>query len=69
MSATAAQCYGTAGAGRSLAKGGAIAARLRTGRLLGTEEWIAVQEAATGRRLTPRKRGPKPKGKRAGNGG
>jgi putative transposase len=31
-----------------------------TGRLLGTEEWIARQENALARKLTPAKRGPKP---------
>ena len=39
----------------------AIEARLRTGRPLGTEAWIARQETALGRRLAPGKRGPKPK--------
>ena len=38
-----------------------IEARLRTGRPLGTEEWLARQEAALGRALAPQKRGPKPK--------
>ncbi|MEO6717600.1 MAG: transposase [Novosphingobium sp.] len=37
----------------------AIEARLRTGRLLGAEEWIARQELATGRTLARRKPGPK----------
>lgn len=40
----------------------AIEARLRTGRLLGAEEWIARQEAECGRRLTPARPGPKPRG-------
>lgn len=39
----------------------AIEARLRTGRPLAAEDWIAAQEAATGRALAPRKRGPKPR--------
>ena len=39
----------------------AIEARLRTGRPLAAREWIERQEAAIGRRLGPRKRGPKPK--------
>ena len=39
----------------------AIEARLRTGRPLAADEWIAAQEAATGRALAPRKRGPKPR--------
>ena len=38
----------------------AIEARLRTGRLLGAEAWIAEQEARTGRQLQAAKRGPKP---------
>ena len=49
----------TGGEGEALAE--AIEARLRTGRPLGPEEWIARQEAETGRPLSPRKRGPKPK--------
>jgi hypothetical protein len=44
-------------AGEALAE--AIEARLRTGRLLGAAEWIAAQEAAGGRRLTPGKPGRK----------
>jgi putative transposase len=48
--------------------GEAIEARLRTGRPLAAEPWIARQEAATGRRLRPAKRGPKPRGSaRGGN--
>lgn len=39
----------------------AIEARLRTGRPLGTEAWIARQETALGRKLGPGKRGPRPK--------
>lgn len=39
----------------------AIEARLRTGRPLATQEWIARQEAATGRLLRPAKPGPKRK--------
>jgi putative transposase len=39
----------------------AIEARLRTGRPLATDDWIAAQEAATGRALAPKKRGPKPR--------
>ena len=56
---------------RGLAAGGAdaageavleaIEARLRTGRLLGTEEWIARQEEALARKLAPAQRGPKRK--------
>ena len=37
----------------------AIEARLRTGRPLAAEEWIARQEAAIGLRMRPAKRGPK----------
>ncbi len=37
----------------------AIEARLRTGRLLGAEEWIARQEEALTRKLAPARRGPK----------
>jgi putative transposase len=43
----------------------AIEARLRTGRPLAEAEWIAAQEAATGRPLAPRKPGRK-KGERGG---
>ncbi|HEX6742475.1 MAG TPA: transposase [Sphingomicrobium sp.] len=39
----------------------AIEARLRTGRPLGTEDWLERRETALGRRLRPAKRGPKPK--------
>ena len=46
--------------GEALAE--AIEARLRTGRPLAAEEWIAHQERSIGRRLSPAKRGPKPKG-------
>ena len=42
----------------------AIEARLRTGRPLAAEEWIARQEAATGRTMAPAKRGPKPRSER-----
>ncbi|WP_208634148.1 hypothetical protein [Rhizorhabdus wittichii] len=45
--------------GEALAE--AIEARLRTGRPLAAEEWIARQEQVTGRQLSPAKRGPKPK--------
>jgi putative transposase len=38
-----------------------IEARLRTGRPLGPEDWIAEVERQTGRPLAPQKRGPKPK--------
>ncbi|HVR90331.1 MAG TPA: transposase [Novosphingobium sp.] len=38
----------------------AIEARLRTGRPLGAAEWVAAQEAALARPLTPARRGPKP---------
>lgn len=37
-----------------------IETRLRTGRSLAAEDWIARQEERLGRRLRPRKRGPKP---------
>ena len=40
----------------------AIEARLRTGRPLGSEPWIARQEAAMARQLTPQRRGPKASG-------
>ncbi len=40
---------------------GAIEARLRTGRPLALEDWIARQELELGRALQPQKRGPKPK--------
>lgn len=46
-------------AGQAMAQ--AIEARLRTGRPLGVEEWVAQQEKALGRALAPQKRGPKPK--------
>ena len=49
--------------GEALAE--AIEARLRTGRLLGAEEWIAAQETAMGRSLIPAKPGPKPGWKEA----
>lgn len=39
----------------------AIETRLRTGRPLGAQEWIARQEAALDRPLAPQKRGPKAK--------
>jgi hypothetical protein len=45
-------------AGDGLAIAEAIETRLRTGRLLGTQEWIARQEQALARKLTPAKRGP-----------
>jgi hypothetical protein len=32
-----------------------------SGRALGSEAWLETIEAATGRTLRPRKRGPKPK--------
>ncbi|MES2137113.1 MAG: transposase [Pseudomonadota bacterium] len=41
----------------------AIEARLRTGRPLGAEDWIARQQELLGRALVPQKRGPKPKEK------
>ena len=50
---------GAGAAGEAVAK--AIEARLRTGRPLAAAEWIAQQESATGRRMAPAKRGPKPK--------
>ncbi|MBD3775383.1 MAG: transposase [Halothiobacillus sp.] len=40
----------------------AIEARLRTGRPLATDAWIAKQEQATGQRMRQAKRGPKAKG-------
>jgi putative transposase len=39
----------------------AIAARLRTGRPLAADEWIAAQEQSTGQRMRRAKPGPKPK--------
>jgi putative transposase len=39
----------------------AIEARLRTGRPLAAEQWIAAQEVALDRTIAPQKRGPKPK--------
>jgi len=42
----------------------AIEARLRTGRPLAADKWIARQETAIGRTLRLAKRGPKPKGGR-----
>ena len=51
---------GADGAGEEVLE--AIEARLRTGRLLGAEEWIARQEQAMARKLTPARRGPKAKG-------
>jgi len=45
--------------GEALAE--AIEARLRTGRPLATEEWLARQEGVIGRRLRPAKRGPRAK--------
>lgn len=44
----------------------AIEARIRTGRPLASPEWIAAAEAAMKRKMGPQKRGPKPKGKKAG---
>lgn len=38
----------------------AIEARLRTGRPLATDQWVAEQEKALARPLAPRKRGRKP---------
>ncbi len=38
----------------------AIEARLRTGRLLGSQEWIEAQEKSAGRKLTQAKRGRQP---------
>lgn len=45
-------------------EGGAIEARLRTGRPLADAEWIAAMETRMGRQLAPGRPGPKPKGKR-----
>ena len=39
--------------------GAAIEARMRTGRPLAAIDWLEAQEARTGRRLIPQKRGPK----------
>ncbi|MFC4256405.1 hypothetical protein GRI97_10240 [Altererythrobacter xixiisoli] len=39
----------------------AIEARLRTGRPLAAQDWIARQDVELGRRLLPGKPGPKPK--------
>lgn len=50
---------GVDGTGTAVAE--AIEARLRTGRPLAAEDWIAQQEAAVGRTLQPAKRGRKPK--------
>jgi putative transposase len=50
---------GASAAGESVSE--AIEARLRTGRPLAGQEWIARQEAALGRTMTPAKRGPKPR--------
>ncbi len=49
-----------------LAAAKAIAARLRTGRLMGAEAWISLQEQALARKLTPAKRG---QGRRGGDDG
>jgi len=38
-----------------------VEARLRTGRPLGTDAWLARQEALLDRPLAPKKRGPKPR--------
>lgn len=46
-------------AGEAIAQ--TIEARLRTGRPLAAEDWIARKEELLGRRLRPRKRGPEPK--------
>ena len=45
-------------AGEAVAE--AIEARLRTGRPLGADEWLAAQEAALARPLAQQRRGPKP---------
>lgn len=47
-------------AGEAMAE--AIEARLRTGRPLALDEWLAAREAELGRSLRPLRRGPKPKG-------
>ena len=41
----------------------AIEARMRTGRPLASPEWIAQAEAAMNRKLSPARRGPKPRPK------
>jgi putative transposase len=61
----AAEAGGIGAEGEAVAE--QIEARLRTGRPLAADEWIARQEQATGHKLTPGKRGPKLKG--AGSGG
>ena len=52
-------------AGAATMEGEAIAetieARLRTGRPLAAEDWIMQQERRLGRRLRPRRPGPRPK--------
>ena len=45
----------------SAAEEAAIEARIRTGRPLGDEDFVERLEEASGRRLKPRKRGPKAK--------
>jgi putative transposase len=49
------------GAKAAAAIDAAIEARLRTGRPLGSEEWLAAMEEQAGRRLRPAKRGRKSK--------
>ena len=49
--------------GAGLAQAEAIELRLRTGRPLGTEAWVAAQETALGRSLVPQRRGRKPRPK------
>jgi putative transposase len=54
-----AEAGGLDAAGEAVAE--AIEARLRTGRLLGAEDWIKAREAELGRTLRPARRGPKGK--------
>lgn len=54
-----AEAGGVGAEGEALAE--AIEARLRTGRPLAAAEWIVQQERAIDRKLSPAKRGPKPK--------
>ncbi|MES2497148.1 MAG: transposase [Pseudomonadota bacterium] len=54
-----AEAGGAGAEGEALAE--AIEARLRTGRPLAADDWIADQEAAIDRTLAPARRGPKPR--------
>ena len=72
MSQTGAPICATVPKRAGSAEGEAVAeaneARLRTGRLLGTDAWIAALEAQLGRPLQPQRRGPKAK-RKGGDGG